>query len=137
LNIFETNRQSPRLNPRMKNLSLFKSSLLVLAGSFLLSGCVYRERTVYRHPGGRVVTTETVGSEVIVTEAPPAPVVETVVVSPGPGFVWVGGAWGWNGNRWVWERGHWARPARVGAMWVAPRYEFRGGVHVFVRGGWR
>ena len=120
----------------MKNLSLVKSSLLVLAGSLLVSGCVYRERTVYRQPGARVVTTETVGSEVVVTEAPPAPIVETITVSPGPGFVWVGGCWGWR-NHWVWERGHWDRPPHVGAVWVPHHYSHRGGVHVFIRGGWR
>jgi hypothetical protein len=120
----------------MKSLSLFKYALLILAGSFLASGCVYRERTVYREPGARVVTTETVGSEVTVTEAPPAPIVETVTVSPGPAFVWIGGVWAWHGH-WVWERGHWARPPHPGAVWVAHRYEYRNGVHVFIRGGWR
>jgi hypothetical protein len=108
----------------------------------LVGGCVTRERVVYRQRGGRVVRTETittaapVGSEIIVREAPPAPIVETVVVSPGPGFVWVSGGWMWH-DRWVWERGHWDRPPRVGVVWVPHRYVYRGGVHVFVRGGWR
>jgi hypothetical protein len=120
----------------MKNLFWFKYTLLILAGSFLATGCVYRERTVYRHPGGRVVTTETVGSEVVVSEPPPAPIVETVTVSPGPDFVWIGGAWVWRGH-WVWEHGHWARPPRPGLVWVPHHYEYRNGVHIFIRGGWR
>ena len=125
-----------RLLLSMKNISLLKSGLLVLAGAFLVGGCVYRERVVYRHRGARIVTTETVGSEVVVTEAPPAPVVETVTISPGPEFIWVGGCWEWR-SHWVWEGGHWARPVRPGAVWVPHHYERRGGVHVFIRGGWR
>jgi hypothetical protein len=69
------------------------------------------------------------GGEVVVSEAPPPPPSETVVVAPGPGYVWVAGAWVWNG-RWVWEAGHWAYPPYYGAVWVGP---------VWVRGpyGWR
>ena len=37
---------------------------------------------------------------VVVDAAPPAPQAETIVVSPGPGYVWVGGEWVWHG-RWV------------------------------------
>jgi hypothetical protein len=42
--------------------------------------------------------------------APPAPPPETVVVAPGPDYVWVGGAWLWLGDSWVWHRGYWHRP---------------------------
>jgi hypothetical protein len=42
---------------------------------------------------------------------PPAPLPETIVVAPGPDYVWVGGAWFWLGGRWVWNRGYWHRPA--------------------------
>lgn len=120
----------------MKNSILVKSSLLGLAVASLTSGCVYRERVVYRQPRARVVAVEPAGTEVVVQSAPPAPIVETVTVAPSPGFVWIGGIWAWHG-RWVWEAGHWARPVRVGAVWVPHRYEYRGGVHVFIRGGWR
>ena len=120
----------------MKYVSLFKLTLGLLAGSFLMSGCVYRERVVYRHPGTTVVATETAGSEVVVTEAPPPLIVETMTVSPGPHFVWIGGCWVWQ-NHWVWQRGHWERPPRAGALWVPHHYVYRGGVHVFIRGGWR
>jgi outer membrane lipoprotein SlyB len=54
---------------------------------------------------------------VIVTEAPPPPPVETVVMAPGPGYVWVGGDWVWNG-RWVWMAGHWDHPPYPHAVWV-------------------
>jgi len=115
---------------------MVKAGLLVVTGSLLLTGCVTRERVVYRERGTRVVTTEPVGQEVVVSEAPPAPIVETVTVSPGPDFVWVGGNWVWHGH-WVWTRGHWMRPPHAGAVWVPHRYVYRGGVHVYVRGGWR
>lgn len=49
---------------------------------------------------------------------PPAPPPETVVVTPGPGYVWVGGEWVWNG-RWVWVGGHWAYPPQPHAVWVS------------------
>jgi len=69
------------------------------------------------------------GGEVVVSEAPPPPPSETVVVAPGPGYVWAPGAWVWNG-RWLWVAGHWAYPPYSGAVWVGP---------VWVRGpyGWR
>jgi hypothetical protein len=41
---------------------------------------------------------------------PPAPLPETIVVAPGPDYVWVGGAWFWLGDRWAWHRGYWHRP---------------------------
>ena len=41
---------------------------------------------------------------------PPPPVVDQVVVAPGPDYVWVGGAWLWLGDSWVWHRGYWHRP---------------------------
>jgi len=106
--------------------------MLVAIGSLLATSCVVRERDVIRTapPAG------VVNGEIVVTAAPPAPMVETVTVSPGPAFVWIGGNWVWH-NRWVWERGHWSRPPRPGAVWVAHHYEYRNGVHVFIRGGWK
>lgn len=44
-----------------------------------------------------------------VVGATPPP--ETVVVAPGPDYVWVGGAWLWFGDRWVWNHGYWHQPA--------------------------
>jgi hypothetical protein len=42
--------------------------------------------------------------------APPAPAPESVIVAPGPDYVWVGGNWVWFGDRWHWHRGYWHRP---------------------------
>jgi hypothetical protein len=55
--------------------------------------------------------------QVTVSTPPPAPPVETVVVAPGPGYVWVGGEWVWRG-RWVWSPGRWVYGPRPGAVWI-------------------
>jgi len=55
---------------------------------------------------------------VYVQQAPPPPPYETVVVAPGPGYVWCGGEWVWNG-RWAWRSGYWAAPPRYGVVWVS------------------
>ena len=56
----------------------------------LTTGCVVTARPVpvaYAAPAG----------EVYVDAAPPAPIVETAGIAPGPGFVWVGGYYHWYG----------------------------------------
>jgi hypothetical protein len=125
----------------MKKTALFKSLFLASASSLLVSGCVVRERVVYRPPPPPpapvvVVPEPVVAGEIFVTAAPPPPIVEQVTVSPGPAFVWIGGNWVWHG-KWMWERGHWARPPHPGAVWVPHRYVYRNGRHVFINGGWR
>lgn len=132
----------------MKNSRPAGKILLVVGGLVLgVTGCTVREVGYVGTPapapapapgpdyvaGGDVA----VGGEVMVEGAPPAPMAETIVASPGPGFIWVGGYWGWVGNRWSWQGGHWARPPHAGAIWVGPRYYTRGGRHVWVHGGWR
>jgi len=54
---------------------------------------------------------------VVVDRPPPPPPVETVVVAPGPDYVWIGGEWTWNG-RWIWMAGHWGYPPYSHAVWV-------------------
>jgi hypothetical protein len=53
----------------------------------------------------------------VITETPPPPPAETVVLAPGPGYVWIGGEWVWNG-RWVWRAGYWGYPPYPHAVWV-------------------
>ena len=48
---------------------------------------------------------------------PPAPIYETVPVSPGPAYYWVPGYWNWNGYRYVWIRGRYAYRPYGGAIW--------------------
>ena len=38
------------------------------------------------------------GTVTYVQQAPPPPPVETVVVAPGPDYVWIGGEWVWKGR---------------------------------------
>jgi len=118
----------------MKKTTAVKYALLIAVASTLASGCVVRERVVYRQ--GPPPPPAAVGGEVVVDEAPPAPLVEVVPAGPGPGFIWIGGSWVWRGH-WVWEAGRWGRPPHPGAVWVSHRYVYRNGVHVWVRGGWR
>ena len=49
---------------------------------------------------------------------PPAPIVETRVVAPGPGYVWIPGYHRWSGSAYVWVPGRWDRPPRARAVWV-------------------
>ena len=73
---------------------------------------------------------------VVIQQAPPPPPVETVVVSPGPGYIWVGGEWEWTGG-WVWVGGHWGYPPRPHAVWIGGRaWHDRYGWH-HERGYWR
>jgi hypothetical protein len=53
---------------------------------------------------------------------PPAPIVETRIVAPGPGFVWVPGYYTWDGRVYVWVPGRWERAPHPRARWVAPRW---------------
>jgi hypothetical protein len=121
-----------RLTPHRAALS--GAGLLALASLLAAtSGCVV---TVRPAPEPVVYAAPPPG-EVTVDVEPPAPIVETVGIAPGPGFFWIGGYYHWYGNRWGWVAGHYERPPHHGAVWVGPRYEVRGGRRVYVRGFWR
>jgi len=62
-------------------------------------------------------------SEVVVTQSPPVPQQETIIVSPGPDFYWCGGEWVWNGVGWVWVGGRWIARPYHGAIWIETRWE--------------
>jgi hypothetical protein len=53
----------------------------------------------------------------VVGNPAPQPIVEQVVVTPGPEYIWVGGAWGWFGDRWIWHPGYWHRPMHSPDYW--------------------
>jgi WXXGXW repeat (2 copies) len=63
--------------------------------------------------------------------APPSPPPQPVVVSPGPGYLWINGDWQWNGGGWTWTAGRWVYPPWPGAVWIHG-YWYRGPF-----GGWR
>jgi WXXGXW repeat (2 copies) len=70
---------------------------------------------------------------------PPAVQEETVVETPGAGFIWIPGFWEWDigVHHYGWHAGRWERPPHEGAVWVTPRYEERQGRRVYTRGHWR
>ncbi len=76
--------------------------------------------------------------EVVASEEPPAPIMETVPVSPGPEYFWVAGHWHWNGG-WVWVRGGYQRHPHYhpGAYWEPGRWTLRAGTWVWHDGHWR
>ena len=53
--------------------------------------------------------TETRSAETasVARTAPPAPLVETMIVAPGPDYFWMSGAWIWLNDGWFWRRGYW------------------------------
>ena len=75
-------------------------------------------------------------TQTVVTAAPPPVPVETIVVSPGPGYAWVGGEWIWNGG-WFWMSGHWIVPPYPHALWIGGTWSR--GPHGYHRmpGHWR
>ncbi len=75
-------------------------------------------------------------STVIVQQAPPPLPVETVIISPGPGYVWIGGEWIWSGG-WVWRTGYWGCPPHGYSVWIGGRsWHDNRGWHC-ARGHWR
>jgi len=104
------------------NLNLSRALVsTVLAGSIALtSACVEPEGRLYVRIG------------------PPPPVVEQVVVQPGPDYVWLPGYQTWNGAAYVWVPGRWERAPRPRARWVPGHWEHsrRYGWY-FVEGHWR
>jgi outer membrane lipoprotein SlyB len=68
-------------------------------------------------PGIYGATPAPQANTVFVDQPPPPVPVETVVVAPGPDYVWIDGEWVWNG-RWFWVGGHWGYPPYPHAVWV-------------------
>ncbi len=75
-------------------------------------------------------------STVVVQQAPPPLPVETVVVAPGPNYVWIGGEWIWAGG-WVWRAGYWGCPPRGYSVWIGGRTWHDGHHWHAERGHWR
>ena len=92
---------------------------------------------VVGNPANVTIATTTPGVRtIIVTEAPPAPQSEVVLVQPSPNYVWIAGYWTWRDNGYAWMAGHWELPPNPGSVWVAPRWEQHGSVYKFTEGYW-
>jgi hypothetical protein len=74
---------------------------------------------------------------VYVRVGPPASIVETRMVAPGPGYVWVPGYHVWNGSAYVWTPGRWNRAPRPRAVWVPARWVHERHGWYLVEGHWR
>jgi hypothetical protein len=76
--------------------------------------------------------------EMVVNDAPPAPIEEAVPYAPGPDYFWIGGHWSWNG-RWVWIPGRYDRHPHFhpGGGWEAGHWDRRDGRYVWREGRWR
>jgi hypothetical protein len=68
---------------------------------------------------------------------PPAPIVETRVVSPGPGYVWLPGFYRWEGRNYVWIPGRWDRAPRAHARWVPAHWVHDRRGWYMAEGRWR
>jgi hypothetical protein len=84
-----------------------------------------------------LLTVGAFGEEVIIRVAPPRAVVETRVVAPSHGHVWIAGYHRWDGHAYVWVPGRWELPPRPHARWVAHKWVHRHGGYVLVEGHWR
>ena len=54
---------------------------------------------------------------------PPPPQGETVIVAPGPDYIWIPGAWTWYGSSWVWFGGHWSHPYYPRERWAPGHWD--------------
>ena len=86
---------------------------------------------------GLLLGVGTVCAEVVVRIGPPAAIVETRPVAPGPRHIWIAGYHRWDGGRYVWVPGHYDHPPRPHAVWVQHHWVHRHGGWVLVEGHWR
>ena len=82
-------------------------------------------------------TTAAPYGRVYVRVGPPAPIFETRVVAPGPGYVWIEGYHSWDGRAYVWVPGRWDRAPRARAVWVPARWAHDRHGWYLVQGHWR
>ena len=68
---------------------------------------------------------------------PPAPIVETRIAAPGPGYVWVPGFYRWEGRDYLWVAGHYELPPRARARFVQGHWQHDRQGWYYVEGRWR
>jgi hypothetical protein len=84
-----------------------------------------------------MINTGTANTQTTVSQTPPPPPQETILVAPGPDYVWVGGEWIWSQGGWVWLGGRWILPPHPRAAWVGPRWDHGPDGWHRVPGHWR
>ena len=94
------------------NVADVKALAAAGVGDNVIISQIRNSHTVY-HRGASAAQTSTV----FVAQPPPPPPAETIVVAPGPDYVWIGGEWAWNGQ-WIWVAGRWGYPPQPRAVWV-------------------
>jgi len=151
-------RQSPQTLQRVEAgqpLTLADIKELAKAGlsDEVIISQIRNSRTVYRLSTAEIIDLKNAGvSERVIDhlintasnlpaasvapEPPPPLRVETVVVAPGPGYVWIGGEWVWRGG-WVWAPGYWCRPPAPHAVWIGGRWDRHPHGWHHRRGHWR
>jgi len=77
------------------------------------------------------------GGAVYVRTAPPPPVTETIVASPGPDFVWIRGYHRWDGDHYVWVGGRWERHPPGRHAWVEGHWRHNHNGWYWQEGHWR
>ena len=93
--------------------------------------------TLSSAPALAQVHVELPGFEIHVGQRAPPPLRhERRMRSPGPGYLWIAGAWDWRGNDWAWMPGRWDRPADRGTSWVRARYRREGAAWRYEPGHW-
>jgi hypothetical protein len=77
-------------------------------------------------------------TRVYVRIGPPAAIVETRPVAPGPHHVWIGGYHRWDGQAYLWVPGRWDLPPARHRGWVAGHWaHHRHNGYYWVDGHWR
>jgi hypothetical protein len=114
-------------------------------GDDVIIGQIINTRAVYNLDANALIDLHNAGvsqkviaymvntANTVVAQAPPAPPTETVVVAPGPDYVWVDGEWVWDGGTWVWIGGRWSLPPYRHAVWI--RVHWERGPHGWHRAG--
>jgi WXXGXW repeat (2 copies) len=72
----------------------------------------------------------------IIDPIPPGIPIVIQPVSPGAGYIWIGGEWFWNGNAYTWRDGYWTRP-HDRHVWSPGHWRKSRGGWFWVPGYWR
>ncbi len=107
-----------------------------IGGTYVVRSSPYAKRQPL--PPQRAVTANPT-PQPISDSIPPPPPPRVEAVSPPPavaGAVWVAGYWKLHASKWTWVAGRWQLPRQRRGRFRAPTIDLRGGVRVYIPGGW-